>query len=79
VRRTGGLRDTVKDIDEENGYGLCCNHASLTDIDISIQRAIELYADKKKMKQIRKTMMEIDNSWTTSAQQYLNLYNEAKK
>jgi starch synthase len=78
VRRTGGLRDTVIDIDEENGYGLCCNHASLSDIDISIQRAIELYADKKKMKQIRKTMMEIDNSWTTSAQQYLHLYNEAK-
>ncbi len=74
VRRTGGLRDTVKDIDEENGFGLCFNHASLTDIDISIQRALELYDDKQKMETIRKRMMQIDNSWVASAQQYLNLY-----
>ena len=75
VRRTGGLKDTVKDIDEENGYGLCFDYASLVDIDISIQRALELFQNKKKMKVIRKTMMEIDNSWTASAQQYINLYN----
>jgi starch synthase len=74
VRRTGGLRDTVKDIDEENGFGLCFDYASLYDIDISIQRALELYADKKKMETIRKRMMQIDNSWVASAQQYLNLY-----
>lgn len=79
VRRTGGLRDTVKDIDEPNGYGLCFDYASLIDIDISIQRAIELYADKEKMKEIRKTMMEIDNSWVASAQQYLNLYKQVQK
>jgi starch synthase len=74
VRRTGGLRDTVKDIDEENGFGLCFDYASLYDIDISIQRALELYTDKKKMETIRKRMMQIDNSWVASAQQYLNLY-----
>jgi starch synthase len=79
VRRTGGLRDTVIDIDEDNGFGLCCNHASLTDIDISIHRAIELYADKIKMQNIRKRMMEINNSWTASAEQYITLYNEIKK
>jgi starch synthase len=74
VRRTGGLSDTVKDIDEENGYGLCFDYASLIDIDISIQRALELYDNKKKMASIRKYMMQIDNSWIASAQQYLNLY-----
>ena len=79
VRRTGGLRDTVKDIDEENGYGLCFDYASLTDIDISIQRALVLFADKKKMQKIRKTMMEIDNSWVASAQQYINLYQSVQK
>ncbi len=79
VRRTGGLRDTVKDIDEENGYGLCFDYASLTDIDISIQRALLLYDDKKKMKSIRKRMMEIDNSWVASAQQYLNLYTSVQQ
>ena len=79
VRRTGGLRDTVKDIDEKNGYGLCFDYASLTDIDISIQRALELFADKKKIFKIRKTMMEIDNSWVASAQQYINLYQSVQK
>ncbi len=79
VRRTGGLRDTVIDIDEENGYGLCFDYASLTDIDISIQRALLLYDDKKKMKTIRKRMMEIDNSWVASAQQYLNLYTSVQQ
>ena len=79
VRRTGGLKDTVIDIDEENGYGLCFDYASLIDIDISIQRALELYADKKKMKEIRKRMMEIDNSWVASAQQYLNLYTSVQQ
>ncbi len=74
VRRTGGLKDTVKDISEEKGYGLCFDYASLTDIDIAIQRAIELFDDKKKMKEIRKRMMEIDNSWKQSAEQYLKLY-----
>lgn len=74
VRRTGGLKDTVIDISEAGGYGLCFDYASLTDIDISIQRAIELYDDKKKMKNIRTKMMNIDNSWKQSAEQYLNLY-----
>jgi starch synthase len=74
VRRTGGLKDTVIDISEAGGYGLCFDYASLTDIDISIQRAIELYDDKKKMKSIRTKMMNIDNSWKQSAEQYLNLY-----
>ena len=74
VRRTGGLKDTVIDISENGGYGLCFDYASLTDIDISIQRAIELYDDKSKMKSIRKKMMNIDNSWKQSAEQYLNLY-----
>ncbi|NOU37455.1 MAG: glycosyltransferase [Ferruginibacter sp.] len=74
VRRTGGLKDTVKDIDEKNGYGLCFNYATLNDIDISIQRAIELFNNNNKMKEIRKRMMLIDNSWIASAQQYLNLY-----
>ncbi len=78
VRRTGGLRDTVKDIDEENGYGLCFDYASLYDIDISIQRALELYKNTDKMIEIRKRMMEIDNSWPASAQQYINLYNSVK-
>jgi starch synthase len=78
VRRTGGLKDTVKDIDEKGGFGLCFNYASLYDIDISIQRALQLFADKEKMNAVVKTMMAINNSWAASAQKYIQLYEQVK-
>ncbi|MFC4261596.1 glycogen synthase [Ferruginibacter yonginensis] len=78
VRRTGGLKDTVIDIDEQGGYGLCFNYASLYDIDITIQRALALYNDTVTLNAVRKTMMAIDNSWIASAEQYINLYNSVR-
>ena len=74
VRSIGGLKDTVIDFGEENGFGIRFNQASVWDIVYSIHRAEELYADQEKMKAIRKLMMEIDNSWESSAKKYINLY-----
>jgi starch synthase len=78
VRRTGGLKDTVIDISEKGGYGLCFDFTSLYDIDITIQRAIELYDNKKQMTAIRERMMQLDNSWTVSAKNYIELYQSVK-
>lgn len=75
VRSTGGLKDTVKDFGDEGGYGICFNNASVDDIVYSIHRATEVYDNKKKMDEIRKRMMQINNSWETSAQKYIDLYN----
>jgi starch synthase len=74
VRHTGGLKDTVIDIGDEGGYGICFNHASVEDIVYSIHRALELYDDKKKMDEIRKRMMQVNSSWETSAEKYIELY-----
>jgi starch synthase len=74
VRSTGGLKDTVIDIGEANGYGITFNHAALWDIVYSIHRGVELFNDDKKFTQVRKIMMQIDNSWEKSAQQYLDIY-----
>lgn len=74
VRRTGGLRDTVIDFGDENGYGICFNNATVDDIVYSIHRALELYEDKRKMDDIRKNMMQINSSWETSAEKYIELY-----
>ncbi len=74
VRSVGGLKDTVIDFGEENGFGIRFNQASVWDIVYSIHRAEQLYADEDKMKAIRKLMMEIDNSWESSAEKYINLY-----
>jgi starch synthase len=74
VRRTGGLRDTVIDFGEDNGYGVCFNHASVEDILNAMSRSLDLYKDKEKLQHIRTRMMEINNSWETSAAAYIRLY-----
>ncbi len=75
VRRTGGLRDTVKDFGEEGGFGICFDTASVGDITYSIHRSLELYAEKEKMDEIIEYIMQIDHSWERSAGIYINLYN----
>lgn len=75
VRRTGGLKDTVKDFGDEGGFGICFNTASVGDICNSIHRAVELYQQKEKVSEIRKHCMQIDHSWENSAHVYINLYN----
>jgi starch synthase len=74
VRKTGGLKDTVIDIGEENGYGITHLNAAVGDITHAIYRGTEVYQDKKKFREIRKTMMKLDFSWNASARQYLDLY-----
>jgi starch synthase len=73
VRRIGGLKDTVTDIGD-NGFGICHDQTSVWDVGHAIDRALELYADTKKVKEIRKFMMQLDHSWDKAAQQYINLY-----
>ena len=74
VRRTGGLKDTVKDVGEEGGFGICFNDATVGEICHAVYRAIHIYDDKKTFSLVKKQMMEIDHSWEKSAEIYLNLY-----
>ncbi|WP_153796207.1 glycogen synthase [Foetidibacter luteolus] len=74
VRSTGGLIDTVKDMGEWQGWGIRFNHASVGDITHSVWRAIEVYKDGTHFNWMRQHMMQIDNSWENSVQQYLNIY-----
>jgi starch synthase len=74
VRNTGGLKDTVKDFGETDGYGICFNQASVGDITYSIYRAVELYKQKNRIIKIRKQIMQIDHSWENSAGRYVELY-----
>ncbi len=75
VRNTGGLKDTVKDLGEDGGYGVCFNTASVGDICFSIYRALQLYDQPERLHEIRKQIMEINNSWEKSAETYIELYN----
>ncbi|MDB5201004.1 MAG: glycogen synthase [Ferruginibacter sp.] len=74
VRSIGGLKDTVIDFEDEGGYGIRFNRASVEDIVYSVRRAISLYPEKKKLRRLRKTMMGLSTSWEQSAAKYIDLY-----
>lgn len=75
VRSIGGLKDTVTDISEENGFGICHDNVTVSEIVNAISRGIALYENPTEYKKIRSNIMTIDHSWHVSAQEYINLYN----
>lgn len=76
VSNVGGLHDSVKDIEEENGYGIKFLYYSIEDILFSIRRAESIFADKNLLTSYRKRMMKLDFSWSHQSKEYINLYNE---
>jgi len=54
VSKTGGLKDTVIDLDEgESGFGIICNEVSVHEISFSIQRAVHVYENPSFFKEKR--------------------------
>lgn len=74
VHKTGGLKDTVIDITEQNGYGLSFETLNVEGISNTIGRAMDLYKDTLKLKKIKKEIMMLDFSWHRSAMEYIELY-----
>lgn len=74
VNKIGGLKDTVRDFDD-NGYGILHDGATVHEGSFAIHRAINFYQDAEKFKNNRILMMKIDHSWDSSAEAYINLYN----
>ncbi len=75
ARMTGGLKDTVVDFEAE-GLGIAFDYDSVDDLTHAMGRALYLYRDKKRFKQIRKYAMKKDFSWHHSAKQYTSIYNQ---
>jgi len=78
VRRTGGLKDTVVDYGESEGYGVVFNHASVGDVTEGVYRALQLYNQPEVLAAVRKRMMQLDFSWDTSAKHYIEVYESVK-
>ena len=76
VRKVGGLKDTVVDIGEEDGYGITFLDFDLDAASEAVARGLDLFEDSKGMNSVRKTIMKLDFSWSASAQKYLELYKE---
>ncbi len=70
VRATGGLRDTV--IDGETGFVF--QSLEVPEMVAAIRRAVELYREVKRRRDMQKHMMGLDLSWDRSARRYLDIY-----
>ncbi len=70
VRTTGGLADTVQDLET----GICFKEMSTEHFDHAIEKAFSLYQDKPLLEHLLKMMSLKDFSWKTSVKKYLELY-----
>ncbi len=79
VRHTGGLADTVRDVNSKNGLGtgFKFNEYSSTELLKAIARAAEAWRDQEVWQKLVRNAMAENFSWERSARQYLELYSKA--
>lgn len=75
VRKIGGLKDTVIDV-EDAGYGFVFADVDAAQAAATVRRALTYISDEKQFDEIRANAMELDFSWHKSAQKYIDLYNQ---
>jgi len=80
VRKTGGLGDTVKDVDdlkepEEKRNGFVFEGADNASLEGALDRAIEYYKERKEWWSVmQEIVMVMDNSWEHAGKEYMDLY-----
>ncbi len=81
VRATGGLDDTVIDIDSKNskGTGFKFEKYDSNALLKAIERALNFYQDEKAWRKTVINAMEQDFSWKQSAKEYITLYKKILK
>jgi starch synthase len=86
VRYTGGLADSVFDVEtskkpENERNGFVFDFPDSTGIDWALDRSLKYYKDTAKWAKIVEQGMQCDYSWSRSADEYLQIYNQlsAKK
>ena len=80
VRQTGGLADTVFDVDghceEDAKNGIVFKESGKADMDRAIDRAVKLWGEEKDLfKKLVVNALRCDYSWRVSGQKYIKLYN----
>lgn len=70
VRAVGGLNDTVKD----GATGFVFEKAHHLSLASAIKKALKVFADPEKWAAMQRAGMAQDFSWSTSARQYISLY-----
>ncbi|MDQ3194059.1 MAG: glycogen synthase GlgA [Bacteroidota bacterium] len=81
VRKTGGLADTVKDSHDSGnkGNGFTFDDYTPYALYSTIERALDIFKDRKIWKEIMQRGMKEDFSWKQSAKEYMRLYRKAER
>lgn len=79
VRRTGGLADTVRDVDSDprRGNGFVFDDATPEAITAAVGRASDMYRDRRRWGRLVVRGMREDHDWHHVAPAYERLYDEA--
>jgi starch synthase len=83
VRKTGGLADTVFDIDsqevpEEKRNGFTFDTEKTKDFEEALLRALEHFKNKEKWERLVLKGMSLDLSWKNPAKKYISLYQKKR-
>jgi starch synthase len=81
VRSTGGLADTVEDLNAKpkSGTGFVFEKYQAKQMLDAVKRAVSAFADEKVWTPAMKRAMSRDNSWGASAEKYIELYKNLLK
>jgi len=81
VRQTGGLKDSVQEFNPKtkDGNGFVFAEYKSDHFFAAIKRALTLFKNKAVWGDLVKKVMELDYSWSTSAKEYVNLYEKIRK
>ena len=79
ARRTGGLADTIVDLNEDNNCanGFLFEQSTSSELIHVINRAINLFHTPDKFQKVRQTGLNSQCSWELAAKQYTEVYNWA--
>lgn len=78
VRSTGGLKDTVVDVADKGATGIRFDEPTVSALLEALGRALQLYANKRKMNAVRKQGMCQVFDWQKAALAYLQMYERIK-
>lgn len=77
ARKTGGLMDTIRELDHgqtESATGFMFNKYSAAELLRAVKNAVKMYRDEALWSKLVQNGMKQDFSWKTPAQKYIKLY-----
>jgi starch synthase len=77
ARRTGGLADTIRNVEEQDGTGILFDDFSSAALRDALNRAWRVYSQPARWTEIQRRGMSFDFSWDRSAVNYVELYRRA--